>query len=150
MAKPRRPVQPDDAYRIWVGGSTDYAHKDRPGAAAYIIEHEGRTVDTYIETDWNTTEFRMILTVILHAMRTLPEGSLLIFLTNVAYIQNFDKPPTDKSANADLIEQCIALKSQHSSVSVQLVTYHKFPNLLATHQMAHEAMLRLRRASSLL
>lgn len=147
MAKPRKVEEQDDAYRIWVGGSTDYAHKDRPGAAAYIIERAGKSVDPYIATSWSTTEFRMILTVMLHAMQTLPEGSRLIFLTNVAYIQNFDKPPTDKSANADLIEQCIALKERHASVSVKLVPYHKHPHLPETHEMAHEAMLELRRTS---
>ena len=40
-------------------------------------------------------------------MQEIPEGSDILFLTNAAYIQNFDKTPTAKSANPDLILQCI-------------------------------------------
>lgn len=134
-----------DTYYIWVGGSTDYAHKQRPGGGAYIMELDDKVIDTYVISDCNTTEFRMILTVMLHAMETIPESSKLVFLTNVAYIQNFDKQPTEKSANADLIERCIALKERHKSVVVRLVPYHKYHQLPQTHEMAHQAMLALRR-----
>ena len=32
-------------------------------------------------------------------MQEIPEGFDILFLTNAAYIQNFDKAPTSKSAN---------------------------------------------------
>ena len=32
-------------------------------------------------------------------MQEIPEGSDILFLTNAAYILNFDKTPTAKSAN---------------------------------------------------
>ena len=35
-------------------------------------------------------------------MNELPDGSDILFLTNAAYIQNFDRTPTAKSANPDL------------------------------------------------
>jgi len=57
-----------------------------------------------------------------------------------AYIQNFDTTPSDKSANTDLIKQCIALKSRHRQVSVKVVSYHKYPQLPRTHELAHQAM----------
>ena len=42
----------------------------------------------------------------IHAMEVIQEGSTIVFMTNVAYIQNFDKDPTDKTVNADLIREC--------------------------------------------
>ena len=58
-------------------------------------------------------------------MQEIPEGSDILFLTNAAYIQNFDKTPTAKSANPDLILQCIEEKKRHNSVGVKIVQYHK-------------------------
>ena len=111
----------------------------------------------------------MILTVMIHAMGVIPEGSTIVFMTNVAYIQNFDKEPTDKAANrrtkqeqsgacsnsalqeggkpkvnADLIKECISVKEKHKSVAVKLVPFHKYTQLPRTHEMAHEAMMTLR------
>ena len=60
----------------------------------------------------------------------IPEGSDILFLTNAAYIQNFDKTPTSKSANRDLIVQCIEEKKRHNSVGVKIVQYHKSPLLI--------------------
>ena len=56
-------------------------------------------------------------------MQEIPEGSDILFLTNAAYIQNFDKTPTAKSANPDLILQCIEEKKrplipQHYSLTL--------------------------------
>ena len=133
-------------YYVWVGGSCDYAHKERAGGGAYIMEKNGNVVDTYVTADLGTTEFRMMLTVMLRAMATVPEGSCIVFLTNVSYIQNFDKEPTDSSANAGLIRECIAAKRRHSSAVVRIVPYHKYHQLPDTHEMAHEAMLKLRDA----
>ena len=65
--------------------------------------------------------------------------------TNAAYIQNFDKTPTAKSANPDLISQCIEAKTRHNSVSVKIVSYHKSPLLIETHDMATEAMAKTRK-----
>ena len=94
------------------GGSCDYAHVERAGGGAYIMEKDSKVVERYDIADLHTTEFRMMLTVMLHAMTTIPDGSSIVFLTNVSYIQNFDKEPTDSSANADLIRECIAAKKK--------------------------------------
>ena len=147
MMKQGKPIKlrmDADTYYVWVGGSCDYAHKERAGGGAYIMEKDGEVVDTYVTADLGTTEFRMMLTVMLHTMAIVPEGSNIVFLTNVSYIQNFDKEPTDSSANADLIRECIAAKRRHSSAVVRIIPYHKYHQLPDTHDMAHEAMLKLR------
>lgn len=131
-------------YHIWIGGSCDYGHKERAGGAAVVIEHNGNIVCRDVICDLHTTEFRMILTLMIKKMRELPEGSDLLFLTNAAYIQNFDKTPTAKSANPDLILQCIEEKKRHRSVGVRIVPYHKNPLLIETHDMATEAMAQIR------
>ena len=131
-------------FYVWVGGSCDYAHKERAGGGAYIMEKDDKVVDTYVTADMGTTEFRMMLTVMLHAMASVSEASSLVFLTNVSYIQNFDKEPTDSSANADLTRECIAAKRRHNSAVVRIIPYHKYHQLPDTHDMAHEAMLKLR------
>jgi len=78
-------------------------------------------------------------------MQEIPEGSDILFLTNAAYIQNFDKTPTAKSANPDLILQCIEEKKRHNSVGVKIIQYHKSPLLMETHDMATEAMAKTRK-----
>lgn len=133
-----------DTYYVWVGGSCDYAHKERAGGGAYIMELNDKVCDTYIISSFDTTEFRMMLTVMLHAMEIIPEASSVVFLTNVAYIQNFDNLK-DGVANADLIERCIEAKKRHTSVTVKIVGYHKYHQLPDTHEMAHNAMNKLRR-----
>ena len=70
---------------------------------------------------------------------------ILLFLTNAAYIQNFDKTPTAKSANPDLIIQCIEEKKRHNSVGVKIVQYHKSPLLIETHDRATAAMAKTRK-----
>ena len=87
----------------------------------------------------------MILTLMIKKMKELPEGSDLLFLTNAAYIQNFDKSPTAKSANPDLILQCIKEKQRHHSVTIRIVPYHKSPLLIETHDMATAAMTEIRK-----
>lgn len=134
-------MQPD-VYYIWVGGSCDYGHEERASAGAYIIQQNNETVETYVISDDHTTEFRMILTVMAHAMEVLPLNSNIVFLTNVSYIlQNFDREPDEKSANPDLINCCRSLKARHQSVEVKLVPFHKYPPLPETHDLAHQAML---------
>ena len=132
-------------YNIWIGGSCDYGHKERAGGAAAIIEQDGKEVARREIADLHTTEFRMMLTLMVELMSTLPDHSDLIFLTNAAYIQNFDRTPTAKTANADLIRQCIDGKQRHNSVKVKIVAYHKSPLLIETHAIASEAMERVRR-----
>lgn len=127
-------------YHTWCGGSCNYASKRRESAGAYIMERDGVRMDTYVVADTCTTEFRMILTVMLHAMNVLPKGSDIVFLTNVSYILNFDSQPTEKTANTDLIRACIAAKGRHHEVRVKIVSYHKYHPLPETHEMAHEAM----------
>lgn len=133
-------------YRIWIGGSCDYGHRERAGGAAAVIEQGGGIISRDVISDLHTTEFRMMLTLMIRMMRELPAGSSLLFLTNAAYIQNFDKTPSAKSANPDLILQCISEKQRHASVSVRIVPYHKSPLLIEAHDMATEAMTQVRRA----
>ena len=130
-------------YYVWIGGSCDYGHKERAGGAVVVIEHNGKIIKDVI-TDLHTTEFRMMLTLMVKMMNELPENSDILFLTNAAYIQNFDKEPTQKSANPDLIAQCIESKLRHNSVSVKIVQYHKTPLLIETHDTSTEAMKKLR------
>ena len=87
----------------------------------------------------------MMLTVMVKVLHELEAGSDILFLTNAAYIQNFDKTPTAKSANPDLILQCIEEKKRHNSVGVKIVQYHKSPLLMETHDMATEAMAKIRK-----
>jgi len=144
--KPFTPKFDPCIYYVWVGGSCDYGHEERCSGGAYIMEKEGKVLDEYIISDDHTTEFRMILSVMIHAMQVVPEGSSILFMTNVQYIQqNWDKTPTDQSANADLIQECIALLSRHASVSVKIVPYHKFPQLPKTHELAHVEMMKRRK-----
>lgn len=133
-----------ETYYVWIGGSCDYAHKERASAGACIIEHGENTAETWTCSALASTEFRMLLTLMIHTMETLPEESDILFLTNVAYCQNFDKAPTEKSANPDLIADCIRLRARHRSVGVKIVSYHKYPQLPQTHQMAREVMVELR------
>lgn len=107
---------------------------------------DGKTIETHVTSEKHTTEFRMILTVMIHAMQVMPEGSDIIFLTNVSYIQqNFDRKPNGKSANADLILKCIRLKEKHRSIEVKLVPFHKHRPLTEANALAHSAMIALRR-----
>lgn len=131
-------------YNIWIGGSCDYGHKERAGAAAAVIELDGCIVDRKEIADLHTTEFRMMLTLMAQLMDELPEGSDITFLTNAAYIQNFDREPGPKSANPDLIRLCIESKKRHTSVSVKIVPYHKYPLLIETHDVSTEAMKQIR------
>ncbi len=141
------PLQ-DSVYYVWIGGSCDYGHKERAGGAAVVMERQGDVVGRDAISDLHTTEFRMMLMLMVKVMRGLPEGSDIQFLTNAAYIQNFDKTPTAKSANPDLIEQCIREKARHYSVTVKIVPYHKSPLLIETHAMATAAMTETRKSAN--
>ena len=132
-------------YYVWIGGSCDYGHKERAGGAAVVIEQNGKIISKDVIADLHTTEFRMMLTLMVKVMNELPEGSDILFLTNAAYIQNFNKEPTQKSANPDLIAQCIESKQRHNNVSVKIVQYHKSPLLIETHDTSSEAMKKLRK-----
>ena len=135
-------------YYVWIGGSCDYGHKERAGSAAVVIEKNGKIIRKDVIANLHTTEFRMMLTLMVKVMNELPDSSDVLFLTNAAYIQNFNKTPTAKSANPDLITQCIKAKMQHNSVSVKIVQYHKSPLLIETHDMATEAMAKTRKEYS--
>ena len=132
-------------YYVWIGGACDYGHKERAGSAAVVIEKNGKIIRKDVIANLHTTEFRMMLTLMVKVMNELPDSSDVLFLTNAAYIQNFNKTPTAKSANPDLITQCIKAKMQHNSVSVKIVQYHKSPLLIETHDMATEAMAKTRK-----
>ena len=131
-------------YYVWIGGSCYYGHKERAGGAAVIIEQDRKIISKEVIADLHTTEFRMMLTLMVKVMNELPEESAILFLTNATYIQNFDKAPTPKSANPDLIAQCIESKQRHDSVSVKIVQYHKSPLLIETHDTSTETMKKLR------
>ena len=131
-----------DTHYVWVAGSCDYAHEERCSGGAYLMQMNDETIERYVISDDHTTEFRMILSVMIHAMQVLPANSDIVFLTNVSYIlQNWDRQPTDKSANADLINECLSEKERHHSVTVKLVPFHKYQLLPMTHELAHEAMI---------
>ena len=163
-------TQDASTYYVWIGGSCDYGHKERAGGAAVVIElmeqreqsqtclnsaesrqkktkgqHNGNIIGRDVISDLHTTEFRMMLTLMVKVMQEIPEGSDILFLTNAAYIQNFDKTPTAKSANPDLIIQCIEEKKRHNSVGVKIVQYHKSPLLIETHDRATGAMAKTRK-----
>ena len=164
-------TQDTSTYYVWIGGSCDYGHKERAGGAAVVIENNGSIISRDVISDLHTTEFRMMLTLMIKVMQEIPEGSDIVFLTNAAYIQNFDKAPTSKSAtrtnseskdanslaiscepqgrkaraNSDLILRCIEEKKRHKSVGVKIVQYHKSPLLIETHNMATEAMAKTRK-----
>lgn len=137
-------TQDATTYYVWIGGSCDYGHKERAGGAAVIIEQDRKIISKEVIADLHTTEFRMMLTLMVKVMNELPEESAILFLTNATYIQNFDKAPTPKSANPDLIAQCIESKQRHDSVSVKIVQYHKSPLLIETHDTSTETMKKLR------
>ena len=132
-------------YYVWVAGSCDYGHEERCSGGAYIMIMNGEVIETYVAHEDHTTEFRMILTIMIHALEVIPNGSDIVFLTNVSYIlQNWNKEPTDKSANADLIGKCISVRKRHASVSVKIVPFHKYRQLQEANSLAHEAMIELR------
>lgn len=130
----------------WVAGSCDYAHEERCSGGAYIMQLNDKTIESYAISDDHTTEFRMILSVMIHAMQILPADSDIVFLTNASYIQqNWDRHPTDKSANADLISKCLSEKKRHHSAMVKLIPFHKYHLLPMTHELAHETMKKHRK-----
>ena len=138
-------TEDSSTYYVWIGGSCDYGHKERAGGAAVVIKHDGSTINCDVISDLHTTEFRMMLMLMVKVMQELSEDSDILFLTNAAYIQNFDKTPTAKSANPDLINECIEVKGRHRSVGVKIVTYHKSPLLIKTHEMGTESMSKTRK-----
>ena len=148
-------IQDTSTYYVWIGGSCDYGHKERAGGAAVVIENNGKVISRDVISDLHTTEFRMMLTLMVKVLHELEAGSDILFLTNAAYIQtacldepsanNSDKTPTAKSANPDLILQCIEEKKRHNSVGIKIVQYHKSPLLMETHDMATEAMAKTRK-----
>lgn len=63
-----------DVYYVWCGGSCDYEHAERCSGGAYIMQKDEKIVETYTLSEEHTTEFRMILSVMIHAMDVLPAG----------------------------------------------------------------------------
>ena len=122
-------TQDSTTYYVWIGGSCDYGHKERAGGAAVVIEHNGNIISRDVISDLHTTEFRMMLTLMVKVLHELEAGSDILFLTNAAYIQNFDKTPTAKSANPDLIlmhrgkEETQLSRSQDCAISQKPIAY---------------------------
>ena len=94
-------VQDSITYYVWIGGSCDYGHKERAGGAAVVIElmeqreqsqrelnsaesrqkkkktksqHDGSIISRDVISDLHTTEFRMMLTLMVKVMSELPDG----------------------------------------------------------------------------
>ena len=80
-------TQDETTYYVWIGGSCDYGHKERAGGAAVVIVQNGKVISRDLIADLHTTEFRMMLTLMVKVMNELPEVSDILFLTNAAYIQ---------------------------------------------------------------
>lgn len=137
-------IKNSGTYYVTVGASCDYGHKERASAAAWFVELEGKVISEGVISELHTTEFRIMLSAMLKVMDEFPAGSDIVFLTNASYVQNFDRVPGPKTANADLISQCIEHKKRHKSVSVKIVPYHKSPLLVKTHDLSSEAMKELR------
>ncbi len=68
-------AQDTSTYYVWIGGSCDYGHKERAGGAAVVIEHNGNIISCDVISDLHTTEFRMMLTLMLKVMQEIPENS---------------------------------------------------------------------------
>ena len=93
-------IQDTSTYYVWIGGSCDYGHKERAGGAAVVIElmeqreqsqtclnsaesrqkktkgqHNGNIISRDVISDLHTTEFRMMLTLMLKVMQEIPENS---------------------------------------------------------------------------
>ena len=78
-------VQDSTTYYVWIGGSCDYGHKERAGGAAVVIEHDGSISSRDVISDLHTTEFRMMLTLMVKVMNELPDGSDILFLTDARF-----------------------------------------------------------------
>ena len=68
-------TQDTSTYYVWIGGSCDYGHKERAGGAAVVIEYNGNIISRDVISDLHTTEFRMMLTLMVKVMQEIPEGS---------------------------------------------------------------------------
>lgn len=136
-----------DALYVWVGGSCDYGHKERAGGGAYIAQvfdaptkdcADAKTIDSFTCAEFDTTEFKMIFKAMNHALENFGSANLfnsesaaaptifskIIFLSNVQYILNFEKP---------------------ANVDIKILPYHKFEQQKEVHDMASEAMRELRK-----
>ena len=72
-------TQDTSTYYVWIGGSCDYGHKERAGGVAVIIEHNGNIISRDVISDLHTTEFRMMLTIMVKVMqksRKVPSDTL--------------------------------------------------------------------------
>ncbi|SHL05157.1 hypothetical protein [Fibrobacter sp. UWEL] len=117
---------------VWVGGSCDYGHKERAGGGAYIAQifdnesknsTDGKAIDTFSCSEFNTTEFKMIFSAMNHAVKKFA-GQRIVFLSNVQYILNFEKQ--------DLVD-------------LRILPFHKFSQQQQVHELASQAMRELRK-----
>lgn len=85
-------VKPDEQNQACLSSAMARKRRrsQRAGGAAVVIEHGGSIISRDVISDLHTTEFRMMLTLMVKVMNAIPNGSDLLFLTNAAYIQNFD------------------------------------------------------------
>ena len=51
-----------------------------------MIEHNGNIISRDVISDLHTTEFRMMLTLMVKVMQEIPDGSDILFLTNAALL----------------------------------------------------------------
>ena len=103
-------------------------------------EEDGVIFDTENITAQNITEFKDY-----HGIRL----SIPVKMDTIAQVLTMDigfgDVVTKARANSDLILQCIEEKKRHKSVWVKIVQYHKSPLLIETHNMATEAMAKIRK-----
>ena len=89
-------TQDTTTYYVWIGGSCDYGHKERAGGAAVVIElmeqreqsqtclnsaesrqkktkgqHNSNIISRDVISDLHTTEFRMMLTLMVKDMESI-------------------------------------------------------------------------------
>lgn len=131
-------------------GSSNEKHCSTHEKRGTFHEQSGKVIDIYTCAEFGTTEFRMMLKSMIFAMEKFTGNaaqkiSKIEFLSNVQYLLNFDKKPTTgDTTNADLIDRCIILKKNFESVAVRILPYHKFPQQKEVHDMASDAMRKLR------
>ena len=65
-------TQDTSTYYVWIGGSCDYGHKERAGGAAVVIENNGCIINRDVISDLHTTEFRMMLTLMIKLIHEIP------------------------------------------------------------------------------
>ena len=97
--------------------------RDKLVVFTVVIENNGSIISRDVISDLHTTEFRMMLTLMIKVMQEIPEGSDIVFLTNAAYIQNFDKAPP---SYPNLYEKSMNLSSESTNPILSPFNFARF------------------------